>query len=82
MQWYGREFVGAEGVEKDEIIKKLVERGWGIWYQADIIGQKVLERRVQGSSSGEVIGEEESLRVLVWMDEARRMAGIEYDGFG
>ena len=69
----------AEGVEKDEIIKIPVERGWGIWYQADIIGEKVLERRVQGSSSGEVIGEERSLRVLGWMDEARRTGGIEYD---
>ena len=38
-----------------------------------------MERQERGGSlSGEVIGEEESLRVLGWMNEARRMAGIEY----
>jgi dihydrodiol dehydrogenase / D-xylose 1-dehydrogenase (NADP) len=78
VQWYGEEFPDAEGREKDEVIKKPVGRGWGIWYQADVIVRRVCERR-GGARQGEVIGEEESLRVLGWMDEARRLSGLAFD---
>lgn len=61
------------------MIKKPVERGWGMWYQADVIAKRVHERQQQGTKEGEVIGAEESLRVLGWMDQARRQAGIVYD---
>jgi predicted dehydrogenase len=80
VQWYGQDFVDAEGLEKNEVIKKPVERGWGIWYQADVIAKRVLERQNAGNASqGEVIEEQESLRVLGWMDEARKLAGIKFD---
>ena len=80
VQWYGRDFVDEEGIEKEEVIKKPVARGWGMWYQADVIASKVYERQRHGGSKGcEVIGAEESLRVLGWMDEARKLAGITYD---
>jgi predicted dehydrogenase len=78
IQWYGDEFLDENGIEKDEVIQKPVERGWGIWYQADVIAAKLRERE-HNDLPGEVIGVEESLRVLGWMDEARRMAGIKYD---
>ncbi len=49
-----------------------------------MIARRVWERWEMGGEGGEVIGEEESPRVLGWMDEARRMAGImcgeELDG--
>ena len=78
VQWYGEEFVGADGIEKEEVIDKPVERGWGIWYQADVIAQKVMEQRsTQGP--GVVIGAEESLRVLGYLDQARQLANIKYD---
>ncbi|KAL1998069.1 hypothetical protein VTN02DRAFT_90 [Thermoascus thermophilus] len=81
VQWYGRQHVDADGAERDEVIRKPVERGWGLWYQADVIAQRVWERQRAGVSSapGETIGAEESIRVLEWMDEARKLAGIEYD---
>ena len=71
----------ADGIEKDEIIFKPVERGWGIWYQADAIAARILARQRAGDvdQPGEVIDEEESLRVLGWMDQAREQAGIVYD---
>jgi hypothetical protein len=78
VQWYGDEFLDENGIEKDEVIQKPVERGWGIWYQADVIAAKLRERQ-HNELPGEVIGVEESLRVMGWMDEARRMAGIKYD---
>lgn len=78
VQWYGDEFVGADGMEKEEVIDKPVERGWGIWYQADVIAQRVMEQRsTQGP--GVVIGAEESLRVLGYLDQARQLAHIKYD---
>ena len=40
VQWYDEDHVDEEGIEKDEVIKKPVERGWGIWYQADAIAEK------------------------------------------
>jgi predicted dehydrogenase len=80
VQWYGHEFLDSEGLEVNEVIEKPVERGWGIWYQADVIAKRVAARQKDGNATvGEVIGEEESLRVLRYMDEARKMSGIEYD---
>ena len=78
VQWYAREYVDKDGIETEETIRKPVD-GWGIWYQADVIAQRVEERKKQGSGTGEVIGEEESLRVLDWLDQARQQAGIKYD---
>lgn len=78
VQWYGEEFVGEDGVEKEEVIRKPVERGWGIWYQADVIAKKVKEQQTS-QGPGVVIGAEESLRVLGFMDNARRLGGIVYD---
>lgn len=78
VQWYGDELVGADGIEKEEVIDRPVERGWGIWYQADVIAQRVMEQRsTQGP--GVVIGAEASLRVLGYMDKARQLAHIIYD---
>jgi predicted dehydrogenase len=81
IQWYDNSHMEADGIEKDEIIFKPVERGWGIWYQADAIAARVLARQRAGdvNQPGEVIDEEESLRVLGWMDQARKQAGIVYD---
>ena len=72
VQWYGDEHLNEDGTEKNEIIKKPVS-GWGIWYQADVIAEAVFSKKPG------VIGSEESLRVLGWMDEARKQAGIKYD---
>lgn len=30
VQWYGEEYVDESGLEKEEVTKKPVERGWGI----------------------------------------------------
>lgn len=78
VQWYGDEFVDADGIEKEEVIEKPVERGWGIWYQADVIAQRVMEQRLT-KGPGFVIGAEESLRVLGYLDQARQLADIKYD---
>ncbi|KAF4547420.1 Oxidoreductase-like protein 4 [Elsinoe fawcettii] len=78
VQWYGEEFVNEEGVEKEEIIRKPVDRGWGIWYQADVIAACVREHQTS-SGSGLVIGADESLRVLGYMDKARQLSGIKYN---
>jgi len=78
VQWYGDGLVGVDGIEKEEVIHKPVERGWGIWYQADVIARKVMEQRsTQGP--GVVIGAEESLRVLGYLDQARQLADIKYE---
>jgi predicted dehydrogenase len=81
VQWYDDSHMEADGIEKDEILFKPVERGWGIWYQADAIAARILARQRAGDvdQPGEVIDEEESLRVLGWMDQAREQAGIVYD---
>jgi len=60
------------------VIKKPVERGWGNWYQADVIAKRLQERQQQGVK-GEVIGAAKSLRVLGWIDQVRQQAGIVYD---
>jgi hypothetical protein len=79
VQWYCHDFLNQDGTEKEEVIQKPVERGWGIWYQADVITRRVLEREMSASPiKGEVIGREESLRVLGWMDEVRKLSGIAY----
>lgn len=75
--WYDEDHLDKEGMETEEIIRKPVGRGWGLWYQADVIARNVVSR-VKGSR-GEVIGGHESLRILQWMDEAREQAGIVYD---
>ncbi|KIX99126.1 uncharacterized protein Z520_04702 [Fonsecaea multimorphosa CBS 102226] len=72
VQWYGSAHLNEDGTEKNEVIRKPVS-GWGIWYQADVIAAAVFNKQ-----SG-VIAAEESLRVLGWMDEARRLAGITYN---
>lgn len=72
VQWYGYDHLNDDGTERSETIKKPVS-GWGIWYQADVIAAAVFNK------TPGVIGAEESLRVLNWMDEARRLAGITYD---
>lgn len=78
VQWYGDEFVDADGVEKEEVIDQPVERGWGIWYQADVIAQQVLNLRSK-PGAGVVIGAQESLRILGYLDQARQLANIKYD---
>jgi hypothetical protein len=75
VQWYGEQYVNDDGSEKEEEVKKPVERGWGIWYQADVIAKRLRERQWQG----EVTGAAESLRVLGWMDHARQQPGLVYD---
>ena len=77
IQWYDSEHLDEAGIELEEVIEKPVEHGWGMWYQADEIARRVLTTRSEGK--GEVIGLAETLRVLEWMDEARRHAGISYD---
>ncbi|KAK5049422.1 hypothetical protein LTR84_004351 [Exophiala bonariae] len=72
VQWYGSAHLNEDGTEKNEVIKKPVS-GWGIWYQADVIAAAVFNKQPC------VIGAEESLRVLAWMDDARRLGGITYD---
>ncbi|KAI1611244.1 hypothetical protein EDD37DRAFT_632934 [Exophiala viscosa] len=72
VQWYGHAHLNDDGTERNEIIKKPVS-GWGIWYQADVIASAVFKKQPG------VIGAEESLRILEWMDDARRLAGIVYN---
>ncbi|KAJ5885881.1 hypothetical protein N7504_011717 [Penicillium tannophilum] len=78
VQWYDEEHLDENGIETDEVIRMPVERGWGIWYQADVIAERVASRNGDCQGMGEVIGEEESRRVIGWMDRAREMAGIVY----
>ena len=77
VQWYGEENLDENGIETEEIIHRPVERGWGLWYQADVIAARVVQR--EAGAEGEVIGCEESMRVLRWMDKARKLAGICYN---
>jgi len=77
VQWYDDSHLDEDGKEKDELIERPLE-GWGIWYQAEEIGRLVHERKTQHVETGVVIGGEETLRVLGWIDDARRQAGIEY----
>ncbi|KAI5357912.1 putative gfo/Idh/MocA-like oxidoreductase, NAD(P)-binding domain superfamily [Septoria linicola] len=77
VQWYDSEHLDSEGIEKEETIERPIEHGWGMWYQADVIAKSVFASRSGGK--GEVIGLKETLRVLAWMDDARRQARIPYD---
>lgn len=79
IQWYDEDHLDEDGVKKDEVVSRPVEQGWGMWCQADIIAERVRERLSQKTTEGEVIGVQETLRVLGWMDEARKQAGITYD---
>ncbi|KAL1900127.1 hypothetical protein Sste5346_002435 [Sporothrix stenoceras] len=76
IEWYGE----AEDVKK-ETVSLPVERGWGLWYQADVMAKAIQAQRAtsQKEVSGAVIGEAESARVLGWMDAARKAANIAYD---
>lgn len=77
VQWYDEAHLDEKGTEKEEVVKKPAKRGWGLWYQADVLAARIASRTA--SDKGEVIGGEETLRVLRWMDEARRASGIHYD---
>ena len=82
IEWYNEENVGEDGMAKHEIVTKEIERGWGLWYQADVIAGALINRKghsTASSSSGLVIGEDDSLRILGWMDVARKMSGIVYN---
>ena len=81
VQWYGREYVDDKGFEVEETVDKPLPRGWGLWCQADVIAEAVRDRKGQHRSSGKgmVIGGDESLRVLGWLDETRKLANITYD---
>ena len=79
VQWYDDQHLDEQGIEKDEVISKPVEEGWGMWYQAEVIAEMIAARASGNATAGEVIGIDESLRVLGWMDEARQQAGITYD---
>lgn len=79
VQWYDEDHIDEQGIETEEIVQKPVERGWGIWYQADVFAKHVAELKQGRTPRSLVIGVEESLRVLDWMDQARTQAGIQYD---
>ncbi|GAW19159.1 hypothetical protein ANO14919_086430 [Xylariales sp. No.14919] len=80
VEWYGSEHLDEKGDAKAEVIKLPVERGWGLWYQADVIAKAVRDRKSEnGQKPGLAIGEEESLRVMQWLDDARELAGIKYN---
>lgn len=51
MQWYGEEYLDAEGRERGEAIRKPVGLGWGIWCQADVTARGCA-RRGEGESRG------------------------------
>ncbi|GAB7365082.1 hypothetical protein MBLNU230_g6173t1 [Neophaeotheca triangularis] len=77
MLWYGEDHLDETGMEREEIVDRPVERGWGLWYQADVMASKVIAR--PQNAGGDVVGHLASMRVLRWMDEARRQAGITYE---
>lgn len=68
------------GFETEETITKEVY-GWGLWYQADVMAEAVREKqeRSEGKGHGLLIGFEGTLRVSGWLDEAKRLAGIDFD---
>ncbi len=81
MQWYGREHIDEKGVEDEETIDGPLPRGWSLWCQADVIAKTIRDRGGEPSlgKEGVVIGKDENLRVLRWLDDAREKAGIKYD---
>ncbi|CAK7243419.1 MAG: hypothetical protein STHCBS139747_004941 [Sporothrix thermara] len=86
VEWYGDSDAHKAEAAK-EVLSLPVARGWGLWYQADVIAKAVQAQRQAvaaaggdaASVPGKVIGEEESARILGWMDTARQTAGIAYD---
>ena len=75
---YGAGGVDERGFEVEETVEAGVY-GWGLWYQADVLAGKVLERRERGGGEGGlVIGEAETVRVLGWLDRIRELAGITF----
>lgn len=80
IEWYNKEKLSGDGSETQEIVSKPVERGWGLWYQADVIAREIQKRGASKSQdAGVVIGGDESMRVLEWMDNARKLSSIVYD---
>ncbi|KAJ6012443.1 hypothetical protein N7522_002798 [Penicillium canescens] len=45
VQWYDEEHLDENGMETEEVVEMPVERGWGIWYQADVIAERVTRRK-------------------------------------
>ncbi|CAK7203009.1 hypothetical protein SEUCBS139899_005736 [Sporothrix eucalyptigena] len=78
IEWYGDSDENKKQ-EKREVVKLPVERGWGLWYQADVMAKAIQAQRKISSAPGKVIGEDESARILGWMDTARKTADIVYD---
>ncbi len=79
VQWHGREHIDEKGVEFEETIDRPLPQSWDLWCQADVIAKAVRDRGGQPSPRKVlVVGKDESLRVLGWLDDAREMAGIEY----
>ncbi|CAK7236316.1 hypothetical protein SCUCBS95973_009567 [Sporothrix curviconia] len=84
VEWYG-DSDAHKAEAKKEVLSLPVARGWGLWYQADVIAEAIQAQRAAVSASGDakvpgkVIGEEESARILGWMDAARQSADIAYD---
>ncbi|CAK7224174.1 hypothetical protein SBRCBS47491_005459 [Sporothrix bragantina] len=88
VEWYGDSDANKTEAKK-EVLSLPVARGWGLWYQADVMAKTIQAQRAAVSSaasasateivSGKVIGEEDSARILGWMDVARQTAGIAYD---
>ncbi|CAH0044293.1 unnamed protein product [Clonostachys solani] len=80
IEWYNKDRLNGDGSEVRETVSKPVERGWGLWYQADVIAGEVQKRGAsRGQGTGLVIGGDETVRVLGWMDTARILSGIVYD---
>jgi predicted dehydrogenase len=76
VQYYGQDRLDENGFETTEVITKSVV-GWGLGYQADVFAS-VIRDRGSHPSDGVVIGENGSLRVLQWVDQAKLLAGIKY----
>lgn len=74
VEHYGKTRVGVDGFELVEDVHRPLH-GWGLWYQADVIGRAVLDPKRSG---GLVIGEHSTTRVFTWLDQARELAGIHF----
>jgi len=80
IQYYSPDKLDKSGFETEETITKEVY-GWGLWYQADVMAEAVREKQEhsEGKGHGLLIGFEGTLRVSGWLDEAKRLAGIDFD---
>ncbi|KAI1334157.1 NAD(P)-binding protein [Xylariaceae sp. FL0016] len=74
VEHYGSTRVGVDGYEMIEDVHRPL-LGWGLWYQADIIGRAVLDPKRSG---GLIIGEKSTTRIFTWLDQARELAGIHF----